>query len=101
VEEWWTRVGDFFAQFDPYSTENLVLYYGWLVVYTFTLVALWRSQSAWFRLLSFAVNQIFSVGVIMGQVLTAVLAITFWRESLAAFAATAAFSLFLFRRRPQ
>ncbi len=95
----WGRATEFISQFSPYSTDNLIVYFGWLVVCTFTWAAIWRSRRAWFRFLCFVVNQVFSVGVIISQMLTAILAVTYWRESLAVFAVTAAISLFLFRQR--
>ncbi len=99
MEELWTQVTEFAGRFSPYRTENLVLYFSWIVIYTFTWVAVWRAGRAWFRFVCFAVNQVFSVGVIIGEVLTIILALEYWRESLAVFAITAAFSLFLFRHR--
>lgn len=99
MEGLWTQIADFVSRLSPYRTENVVLYFTWLVVYTFTWVAVWRSSRAWFRFICFVVNQVFSVGVIISQVLTVILALEYWRESLAVFVVTAAVSLFLFRRR--
>ena len=90
-----------FDELNPYNDGNLVLYFAWLVVYTYTAVAIWRSRRPWFRFLCFLVNQMFSVGVIMSWTLTGLLAYTYWRESLGALGGTALLSLAGFRwRRP-
>ena len=86
-------------QLNPYSTGNIVLYFSWLVVYTLTWVAIWRSERPWFRCLCFVVNQLFSVGMLQATVVTGILAYSFWQESLGAFVATGACSLYVFRRR--
>jgi len=84
---------------NPFNRGNIVLYFTWIVVYTFTWVAVWRSERSWFRFVCFVVNQLFSIGILISWSLTAILAYAFWRESLGAFAATGAAGLFLFRRR--
>ena len=88
-----------FDQLNPYNSGNLVLYFTWLVVYTYTAVAIWRSRRPWFRFVCFLVNQLFSVGVILSWTLTGLLAYTYWRESLGALGGTALLSLAGFRRR--
>ncbi|MGE0117646.1 MAG: hypothetical protein AB7S71_01505 [Dongiaceae bacterium] len=84
---------------NPFNRGNVILYFAWIVTYTFTGVAVWRSERSWFRFLCFVVNQVFSIGVLISWSLTLILAYAYWRASLVAFAATAALSLFLFRRR--
>ena len=84
---------------DPFNRGNIVLYFTWIVVYTFTGVAVWRSERSWFRFVCFVVNQLFSIGILISWSLTIILAYAYWQESLAAAAATAAAGLFLFRRR--
>ena len=101
MQDWIDQLHQIAEQLNPYNTGNQVLYYGWLVVYTFTWVAVWRSTRPWFRFLCFLVNQLFSVGILLSTILTIAFIISFWRESLAVFVATAAISLFLFRRRRQ
>jgi len=101
LQDWIDQLHQIAEQLNPYNTGNQVLYYGWLVVYTFTWVAVWRSTRPWFRFLCFLVNQLFSVGILLSTILTIAFIISFWRESLAVFVATAAISLFLFRRRRQ
>lgn len=88
-----------FDQLNPFNTANLVLYFTWLVVFSFTMVAVWRSDSRLLRFLCFIINQLFSVGVVLSWTLTSLLAYTYWRESLAAFAATIVLTGWLFRRR--
>ncbi len=88
-----------FDQLNPFNTGNLILFFGWLVVFTFTSVAVWRCPTAWFRFICFVVNQVFSVGILLSWTLTALLAFTYWRESLLVLAGTAVGSFWLFRRR--
>ncbi len=99
MHDWTDQLRQIAEQLNPYNTGNQVLYYGWLIVYTFTWVAIWRSTKPWLRFLCFLVNQLFSVGILLSTILTITFIISFWKESLAAFVATAAISLFLFRRR--
>jgi hypothetical protein len=93
------QIGDVIEQLDPFNTGNQLIYYTWLVVYTFTWVAVWRSSRPWFRFFCFLVNQLFSIGILLSTVLTVAMAARYWQASLAVFAATAAISLFIFRRR--
>jgi hypothetical protein len=87
------------AQLNPYSPANQVVYYTWLVLYTFTGIAVWRSSRAWFRFICFVVSQAVSIGMIQATWITLAIAVAYWQESLGIFVATAALSLFLFRRR--
>jgi hypothetical protein len=93
------RIGDIVEQLDPFNPGNQLIYYTWLVVYTFTGIAVWRSSRPWFRFFCFLVNQAFSIGILLSTVLTVAMAVRYWQISLAVFAATAAISLFMFRRR--
>jgi len=97
-------IGDFnnvLDQLNPYNTGSQVLYFTWLVVYTYTAIAIWRSRRAWYRFLCFLVNQLFSVGVVMSWTHTVLLASAYWRESLGALAGTLLLSLAgIHRRRP-
>ena len=88
-----------FDQLNPFNTGNLILYFGWIVIYTFTWMAIWRSRTPWFRFLSFVVNQVFSVGIVLSWTLTGLLAYTYWKQSLAVFIVTAAVGFYMFRRR--
>jgi len=90
-----------FDNLNPFNTGNLVLYFAWLVVYIFTLVAIWRSNSRIIRLISFLVNQIFSVGFILSWTLTALLAYTYWIASLGTIVITLILSWLAFRKRPE
>ena len=86
-----------FDNLNPFNTGNLVIYFSWLVVYVFTLVAIWRSNSRLVRLLCFLVNQVFSIGVILSWTLTALLAYTYWIASLGAVVITLILSWWAFR----
>ncbi|WP_119458747.1 hypothetical protein [Rhodospirillaceae bacterium SYSU D60014] len=86
-------------QLNPFSLGNLILYFAWLIIFTFTGIAVWRSGIPWLRLICFLVNQVVSVGVLLSWTLTGLLAYTYWWESVSVFAATAAGSLYLFRTR--
>jgi hypothetical protein len=96
-------VGDYYRSIvdplNPFNRGNIVLFFTWIVTYTFTGVAVWRSERSWFRFLCFLVNQLFSIGILISWSLTLILGYAYWREALATFAVTAAISLFLFRRR--
>jgi len=96
-------IGDYYdsliAVLNPYSPGNIIVFFVWIVVYTYTAIAVWRSERAWVRFVCFVVNQVFSVGVFNTVVSTATLAVAYWQHALAAFAVTGAGSLYLFRRR--
>jgi hypothetical protein len=96
-------VGDYYHSIvdplNPFNRGNIVLYFAWIVTYTFTWVAVWRSERSWFRCACFVVNQVFSIGILISWSLTLILAYAYWQASLITFAVTAAISLFLFRRR--
>ena len=90
-----------FDNLNPFNTGNLVIYFSWLVVYVFTLVAIWRSNSRIVRLTCFLLNQIFSIGVILSWTLTALLAYTYWIASLGAIVITLVCSWWMFRTKPK
>jgi hypothetical protein len=96
-----TSIKGIFDNLNPFNTGNLVIYFSWLVVYVFTLVAIWRSNSRIVRLVCFVVNQVFSIGVILSWTLTALLAYTYWIASLGAIIITLICSWWLFRSKPQ
>jgi hypothetical protein len=96
-----TSIKGIFDNLNPFNTGNLVIYFSWLVVYVFTLVAIWRSNSRIVRLVCFVVNQVFSIGVILSWTLTALLAYTYWIASLGAIVITLICSWWLFRSKPQ
>lgn len=95
-----TDVFDFFNnllnQLDPFNIGNLVLYFSWVVVFSFTVIGLWRSPVRWVRLLCFIVNQLFSVGMVVSVTVTALLAYTFWWQSLLVAAFSIAIAWFVF-----
>lgn len=96
-------VFDFFSrlydQINPYSAGNVTLFFIWLVVYSLTWMAIWRSNRGWLRFASFVVNQLFSVGIVVSWTVTVAVAAYYWKEAVAAFAATAVIGFLLFRRR--
>ena len=92
-----TGIKSIFDNLNPFNTGNLVIYFSWLVVYVFTLVAIWRSNSRLVRLLCFLVNQVFSIGVILSWTLTALLAYTYWIASLGAVVISLILSWWAFR----
>jgi hypothetical protein len=91
--------GGFFNQFNPYNSANLTAYFGWLVIYVLTWIAVWRSSRAWVRFISFLANQIFSIGVVISWSLVVLIAVRFWVPSLIVALLTAGATLFLFRKR--
>jgi hypothetical protein len=90
-------IKNLFDNLNPFNTGNLVIYFTWLVVYIFTLVAIWRSNSRVTRLLCFVANQLFSIGVILSWTLTALLAYTYWIASLGTIVVTLVLSWWTFR----
>ena len=86
-----------FDNLNPFNTGNLVIYFAWLAIYVFTLVAIWRSNSRVVRLVCFLVNQIFSIGVILSWTLTALLAYTYWIASLGTIVITLILAWWAFR----
>jgi hypothetical protein len=90
----------FFDQLNPFSLGNLVFYFVWLTVYSFTLVAVWRSHRAWVRFICFVVNQALSIGVLISLTLTALLAYTYWLPSALVFLGVGGTTFCMLRRRP-
>ncbi len=86
-----------FDNLNPFNIGNLIIYFSWLVLYTFTLTAIWRSRRGGVRLVCFVANQIFSIGIILSWTLTAILAYTYWIASLGTIGAALVMSLYLFR----
>ncbi len=87
---------------NPYSSGNVTLYFVWLVSYTFTAMAIWRSQRRWVRLCCFLLNQIFAVGVVISWTIVLILAYEYWIHSLVVLAAVVALGWWTFREhRPR
>lgn len=86
-----------FDNLNPFNIGNLIIYFSWIVVYTFTLTAIWRSHRGLVRLICFIANQIFSIGIILSWTLTVILAYTYWIASLGTIVATLIVSWYLFR----
>lgn len=89
-----------FDNLNPFNIGNLIIYFSWIVVYTFTLTAIWRSHNGFVRFLCFLANQIFSIGIILSWTLTVIIAYTYWIASLGTVAVTLIVSWYLFRARP-
>ena len=89
----------FFDQLNPFSLGNLVFYFVWLTVYSFTLGAVWRSHRAWVRFICFVVNQVLSVGVLISLTLTALLAYTYWLPSALVILGVGGTTFYMLRRR--
>ena len=88
-----------FDNLNPFNIGNLIIYFSWIVVYTFTLTAIWRSNSGFVRFLCFLANQIFSIGIILSWTLTVIIAYTYWIASLGTIVGTLIVSWYLFRTR--
>lgn len=84
---------------NPYSASNVALYFAWLVLYSFTAMAIWRSQRRWVRLSCFLVNQVFAVGILITWTTVLALAYAYWIHSLAVLAVVVVAGLWLFRER--
>ena len=88
-----------FDTINPFSLNNIVIYFVWLVVYTLTVMAIWRSDRRWVRLVCLILNQFFSIGIVVSYTVTLVLAVTYWKASLAVFLVTAVLGWWMFRER--
>ena len=89
----------FIDQLNPYSLGNRVFYFVWLVLYSFSLVAVWRSHHSWVRFVCLILNQLLSVGVLISYSLTLLLAYTYWLPTALIFFSVAGATFYLFRRR--
>ncbi|MEZ5647731.1 MAG: hypothetical protein R3E60_02035 [Alphaproteobacteria bacterium] len=74
-----------FDQLNPFNTANLILYFAWVAIFGFTMVGLVRARYGLVRFLCYALNQFFSVGIILSWTLTVLLAYTYWWQSLVLF----------------
>ena len=88
-----------FDTLNPFSLGNLIVYFAWLVIYVFTLVAIWRSNNRWIRLLCLILNQVFALGMFVSYTLAIVLTVTYWQAALATAVGTVILSWWLFRQR--
>jgi hypothetical protein len=84
-------------QLNPFSLGNRIIYFTWLALYSFTLVAVWRSRHGWVRLVCLLANQLFSVGVLISWSLAILLAYTYWLASALLFLAVAGSTFYFFR----
>src|SRR5437667_3018256 len=89
----------FLDQLNLFSLGNIVFYFVWLTIYSFTLVAVWRSHRAWLRFICFVINQVLSIGVLISWSLTALLAYTYWLPSALVFFGIGGTTFYLLRRR--
>ena len=88
-----------FDTLNPFSVGNLIVYFTWLVVYVFTLVAIWRSNNRWIRLLCLILNQVFALGMFVSYTLAIVLTVTYWQAALGTVVGTVVVAWWAFRRR--
>ncbi len=86
-------------QFNPLSTQNLIIYFVWLFLYLITAMAIWRSSRRWIRLLAFVVNQVVSIGVLVSLINIIVPAVVLWKESIALAVVTIGLGWLVFRKR--
>ena len=84
-------------QLNPFSLGNRIIYFTWLGLYSFTLVATWRCRHAWLRLICLAACQLFSVGVLISWSLAILLAYTYWLASALLVIVVAGSTIYLFR----
>lgn len=86
-------------QLNPFSLGNLIFYFTWLTLYTFSLVAVWRSHRSWVRFICLVLNQVLSIGVLISYSLTLLLAYNYWLPTALIFLSVALVTFLLFRRR--
>jgi len=84
-------------QLNPFSLGNRIIYFTWLALYSFTLVATWRSRHPWLRLVCLVTSQLFSIGVLISWSLAILLAYTYWLASALLVVAVAGSTFYLFR----
>ncbi len=89
-----------FDQLDPFNIGNLILYFAWVAIFSFTIVGLWRSHRRWVRLLCYMVNQVCSIGILVSLTITVLLAYTYWWQSLTAAAVSIALAWRCFSGEP-
>ena len=94
-----SQIQSLYDQLNPFSSGNLVLYYGWLVAYSITMVATWRARRTWTRFVCFVGNQLLQVGVLLSWSLTVLLALTYWLPTVLIFVAVAATTFYVLRAR--
>lgn len=88
-----------FDTLNPLSRSNLIIFFAWLVVYVFTLIAIWRSNNRWIRLLCLVINQIFAVGIVVSYANAVLITVTYWRAALGTVLGTVIFTWWMFRKR--
>ena len=88
-----------FDTLNPFSLGNLIVYFTWLVVYVFTLIAIWRSNNRWIRVLCLIFNQVFALGMFVSYTLAVVLTVTYWQAALGTVIGTVVLAWWVFRTR--
>jgi len=91
------QITDVFDQLNPFNTGNLIVYFSWTMIFGFTLVGVVRARHGFTRFLCYVVNQAFSIGIILSWTLTALLAYTYWWQSLSVLAGALLIGLLVFR----
>ncbi|MCG8594304.1 MAG: hypothetical protein MI785_08000 [Kiloniellales bacterium] len=96
IDEFWIGLE---ASLNPYSEQQLTLFFTWLVVFTTSSVALIMADRRWLRLLAWVVCTCSSFGLWQAGWITLTIATSYWPAALAVVGTTAAGSFWFGRRR--
>ncbi len=91
------QITGIFDQLNPFNTGNLIVYFSWVMIFGFTLIGLVRARHGFIRFLCYAINQAFSIGIVLSWTLTALLAYTYWWQSLCMLAGALIIGIVVFR----
>ena len=92
-------VDGLYAVVNPWSPQQLFLFYLWLFLFTGSSVALIVSERRLTRLFAWVVNSLFSFGMLQAGIVSVAIAATHWQVALAVAALTACGSFYACRPR--
>ena len=96
IKEFWVGLE---ASVNPYSEQQIFLFFVWLVVFTAASVTVIMAERRMFRLIAWLVGTVFSFGLLQAGWITVTIAASYWPAAIAATAGTAASSIWIGRRR--
>lgn len=88
-----------FAVVNPWSPQQVFLFFLWLFLFTASSVALIMSQRRVTRFCAWMVNSLFSFGMLQAGIVSVAIAATHWQVALAVAGLTAGASVYACRRR--
>ncbi len=87
------------AAVNPFSEQQIAIFFIWLVVFTASSVTLIMADRRWLRVVSWAVCTCSSFGLWQAGFITLTIAFNYWPSALAVAGTTAAGSFWFGRRR--